>query len=136
MNLLQEGKGKLLGWHDPDENRKWILENKSRDLIDKRMKVKDAVYKFIHDDNFLVFGGFGHVRVSMAVVYEIVRQKKRNLAIAGNPGCHDTDILIGSGCVKKVEAAYCFGHELRGLSPASRRTVETGNCECGAPCAR
>jgi glutaconate CoA-transferase, subunit A len=25
--------------------------------------------------------------------------------------------------------AYCFGHELRGLSPASRRMVESGQCQ-------
>ena len=24
-----DGSGKLVGWHDPDENRAWILTNKS-----------------------------------------------------------------------------------------------------------
>jgi len=129
MSIQNEGQGELLGWHDPDENRKWIRQNKSRDLRNKRTTLKDAVHKYVQDGNFLVSGGFGHVRVSMAVIYEIVRQKKRDLAVAGNPGCHDTDILIGSGCVNKVEAAYCFAHELRGLSPASRRAVETGKCK-------
>jgi acyl CoA:acetate/3-ketoacid CoA transferase beta subunit/acyl CoA:acetate/3-ketoacid CoA transferase alpha subunit len=38
-------------------------------------------------------------------------------------------VLVGSGCVDKVEVAYSFGHELRGLSPASRRAVETGKCK-------
>ena len=28
-------------------------------------------------------GGFGHVRVSMAIVYEIIRQNKHNLTMAG-----------------------------------------------------
>jgi len=44
---------------------------------------------------------------------------------------HDADLLIGSGCVDRVEVAYTFGHELRGLSPASRRAVETGACGGG-----
>jgi hypothetical protein len=29
MEILAEGSGELLGWHDPDENRAWVRENKS-----------------------------------------------------------------------------------------------------------
>jgi len=129
MEILQQGIGEALGWHDPDENREWVLKNKSRELKDKRMSVKEAVSQFIHDGDFIASGGFGHVRVSMAIIYEIIRQKKRNLAMAGKTAVHDLDILIGAGCVNKVEVAYSFGHELRGLSPASRRMVEGGQCK-------
>jgi len=129
MDVLKEGTGELLGWHDPDEARDWVINNKSRELKDKTMSVKEAVSKFIHDGDFIASGGFGHVRVSMAIVYEIIRQKKRNLAMAGKTAVHDFDILVGSGCVTKAEVAYCFGHELRGLSPASRRMVESGQCK-------
>jgi 3-oxoacid CoA-transferase subunit A/glutaconate CoA-transferase subunit A len=41
-------------------------------------------------------------------------------------------MLVASGCVSKVEVAYCFGHELRGLSPASRRAVENGRLKVAA----
>ena len=129
MEVLKEGKGELLGWHDPDEAREWVLKNKPRELKDKTMSAKEAVSKFVHDSDFIASGGFGHIRISMAVVYEIIRQKKRNLAMAGKTSCHDLDSLIASGCVNKVEAAYSFGHELRGLSPGSRRMVESGQCK-------
>ena len=129
MNIIAEGKGELIGWHDPDENRKWIQENKPRDLRDKRMSVKQAVAKFVHDGDFIAFGGFGHIRVPMALVYEIVRQRIQNLVMAGKTAVHDIDILIGAGCVNKVEVAYAFGHEMRGLSPAGRRAVEAGQCK-------
>jgi len=129
MTIIAEGKGELIGWHDPDENRKWIQENKPRDLRDKRMSVKQAVAKFVHDGDFIAFGGFGHIRVPMALVYEIVRQRKQNLVMAGKTAVHDIDILIGAGCVNKVEVAYAFGHEMRGLSPAGRRAVEAGQCK-------
>lgn len=105
-----------------------MRENKSCELKDKTMSIKEAVSQFIHDGDFIASGGFGHVRVAMAIVYEIVRQKKRNLAMAGKTAVHDLDILVGAGCVNRVEVAYSFGHELRGLSPASRRMVETGQC--------
>jgi 3-oxoacid CoA-transferase subunit A/glutaconate CoA-transferase subunit A len=52
--------------------------------------------------------------------------------MAGKTAVHDADILIGAGCVNKIEVAYAFGHELRGLSPAGRRAVETGQCKVAA----
>ncbi|MEA3375930.1 MAG: CoA-transferase [Chloroflexota bacterium] len=129
MEILLEGEGELVGWHDPDENRKWILENKPRDLRDKQISVEDAVSQFVHDGDFIAFGGFGHIRVPMALLYEIIRQGRRDLVMAGKTAVHDIDVLIGAGCVSKVEVAYAFGHELRGLSPAGRRAVESGECE-------
>jgi 3-oxoacid CoA-transferase subunit A/glutaconate CoA-transferase subunit A len=129
MEVLSQGKGELIGWHDPDENREWIRDNKSRELKDKRMSMTQAVDSFVPDGAFLASGGFGHVRVSMAAIYEIIRQKRRHLTLAGKTAVHDADILIASGAVDRVEVAYVFGHELRGLSPASRRAVETGHCE-------
>lgn len=125
---VQKGTGKLVGWHDPDENREWVRQNKSRGLIDKQMSAQDAVSKFIPDGSLLAMGGFGHVRVSMAIVYEIIRQQKKHLTMFGKTAVHDLDVLVGSGSVDTVEVAYSFGHELRGLSPASRRAVETGRC--------
>jgi 3-oxoacid CoA-transferase subunit A/glutaconate CoA-transferase subunit A len=80
----------------------------------------------VHDGDYLAIGGFGHIRVPMALIYEIIRQGRRNLAVAGKTAVHDIDVLIGAGCVAKVECAYAFGHELRGLSPAGRRAVESG----------
>jgi len=129
MEILQEGKGKLIGWHDPDDAREWVLKNKSRELTDKTMSSKEAVSKFVHDGDFIASGGFGHIRVSMAIIYEIIRQKKRKLIMAGKTAVHDVDLLVAAGCVREVEVAYSFGHELRGLSPASRRCVEQGKCK-------
>ena len=43
IEILQEGSGELVGWHDPDENRRWVQENKSRELVDKRLTAQEAV---------------------------------------------------------------------------------------------
>jgi acyl CoA:acetate/3-ketoacid CoA transferase alpha subunit len=126
MVILAEGSGELVGWHDPDENRAWVRDNKPRGLTDKRMSVSEAVERFVHHRDYLAVGGFGHIRIPMALIYEIIRQRRRNLVIAGKTAVHDIDLLIGGGCVSKVECAYAFGHELRGLSPAGRRAVESG----------
>jgi 3-oxoacid CoA-transferase subunit A/glutaconate CoA-transferase subunit A len=128
MRILEEGEGKLIGWHDPDEQRKWVLENKPRELIDKQVTVEQAVSEYIKDGSLLAIGGFGHVRVPMSLIYEIIRQRRKNLKLAAKTAVHDSDLLIAAGCVSEIEVAYAFGHELRGLSPASRRAVEKGDC--------
>jgi len=132
MDVLEEGKGELLAWHDPDEHRRWILENKPRSLKDKQMSLRDAIVNLVHDGSYIAMGGFGHIRISMAAIYEIIRRRRRNLIMAGKTAVHDIDILVASGCVNKVEVAYSFGHELRGLSPASRRAVESGRVKVAA----
>jgi len=58
-----------------------------------------------------------------------VRQRKRDLTVCGKTAVHDLDILIGGGCVSRVDVAYAFGHELRGLSPCGRRAVESGQVQ-------
>lgn len=132
MDILRQGEGKLLSWVDPDEHRRWVSENKPRTLRDKRMNLREAVDRFVHDGDYVAFGGFGHVRVPMATVHEMIRQRKRNLTLAGKTAVHDGDTLIAAGCVSRVEVAYCFGHELRGLSPASRRAIESGKVNVAA----
>ena len=128
MEIIEEGEGELIGWHDPDENRKWVKENKPRTLIDKTIDSREAVKKFIRDGDYVVSGGFGHIRVSMPIIYEMIRQHKKKLVIGGKTAVHDCDVLIAAGCVEKVEVAYAFGYEMRGLAPASRRAVESGKC--------
>lgn len=132
IEILAKGQGELIGWHDPDENRAWVRDNKSRRLSDKRMSAREAVQKFVHAGDYLAVNGFGHIRVPMVLIYEIVRQKIKDLVVAGKTAVHDIDILIGAGCVSQVECAYAFGHELRGLSPAGRRAVENGSVKVGA----
>ncbi len=125
MKILKEGTGELVGWHDPDENRAWMAK-RSRAIVDKRMSLPDAVSKYVNDGDVIAMGGFGHIRVSMAGIFEMVRQKKRNLTMLGKTGVHDIDVMIGGGILSKIEVAYCFGHEMRGLSKCGRNAVESG----------
>jgi acyl CoA:acetate/3-ketoacid CoA transferase alpha subunit len=126
MKVLAEGKGELHAWMHPDDGRKWMRENKPRALIDRRMTMKKAVHKFTKDSDYFAMGGFGHIRISIEGIYEMIRQKRRNLIMAGKTSVHDVDILIGGKVVDRIDCAYAHGHELRGLSPAGRRATESG----------
>lgn len=125
MKILAEGEGKLVGWHSPDEQREWVSK-KSRAMIDKQTTIHDAVKRFVNNGDVIAMGGFGHIRISMAAIYEMIRQKIHNLTMLGKTGVHDIDVMIGGGLISEVECAYSFGHELRGLSKCGRNAVESG----------
>ncbi|MGA1873237.1 MAG: CoA transferase subunit A [Thermoplasmatota archaeon] len=128
--MLEQGQGDLLQSCTADEIREYNRQNKSRGLVDKVTTVRSAVERFIKDGSYVGIGGFGHIRISMPIIYEIVRQRIRNLRISGHTAVHDLDVLIAGDCVDAVDVAYSFAYETRGLSKNSRRAVESGRVKC------
>jgi len=127
--VAYSGSSELACWHDPDEIRRWIQDNKTREPIDKTMEISEAIDRYVADGSYIVIGGFGCVRVPMAAIYEIIRQKKKNMTMGAKTAVLDADLLIASGVVSSLEATYSFGHEMRGLSRAARRAVESGRAK-------
>jgi acyl CoA:acetate/3-ketoacid CoA transferase alpha subunit len=126
MDMLSGQSELFCPYSSPDEMREYFAK-KSRVLTDKRMTVKEAVSRFVNDGDYLAIGCFGHIRIPMAVEYEIIRQKKRNLGFAGHTGVHDLDILLAGGCIDRVDVAYSFGHEFRpGRSKVADRLIKAG----------
>lgn len=82
----------------------------------------------IPDGARVAFGGFAVYQKPMAIVREMVRQKKRDLTIVGTVHSMDADLLIGAGCVKRIETSY-VGLEKYGLAPNYRRAVQTGTVQ-------
>ena len=133
MTELASGAGPLFTDPSPDAARAFFRK-KSRAMTDKRMSVKDAVLKFVHDGIYLASGGFGANRIATAVMHEILRQKKRNLSLAGHTMTHDFQILAagnrrGEKLLARVDIAYIIGLEARGLSPQARRVMQSGEVE-------
>jgi glutaconate CoA-transferase subunit A len=124
-NKLNSSVGALFSPPDIDEARRFFAE-KSHDLTNKLMEVSEAVTSFIHDGDYFASGGFGMVRISTAVLHEIVRQRKKNLGFAGHTSTHDFEILAAGRCFNRCDAAYIVGLEMRGLSPQARRYMESG----------
>jgi glutaconate CoA-transferase, subunit A len=103
-----------------------FFQAKPRELTDKRMSVSEAVARFIHDGDYLATGGFGGVRMPMAVCHEIVRRGIRGLGLSGHCATHDFQVLAAGECFDRVDAAYIVGLEMRGMSPNARRRMESG----------
>ena len=76
------------------------------EIADKLMTLDEAVKRFIKDGCQLAIGGFTIVRNPMAVAYEIVRQRVKDIHLVCHSHGQALDVLIGAGCVKRLEIAY------------------------------
>jgi glutaconate CoA-transferase subunit A len=120
---LDAGLEELFTDPDPDKAREFF-HHKSRSLSNKVTTVEQAVAVHIHDGDYLAVGGFGHVRIPTSILYEVVRQKKRNLGMAGHTSIYDSDLLASAGCMDRCDISYVIGYEIRGLSASARRAFE------------
>ncbi|MCG8471260.1 MAG: acyl CoA--acetate/3-ketoacid CoA transferase subunit alpha [Desulfobacterales bacterium] len=91
----------------------------------QKIGLSEAIAK-IHDGDMLTFSGFTIWRRPMAAIYELIRQKKKELHLVEVNGGTHSDLLIGAGCVKIWESCW-IGHELYGKIGANlARKAEAG----------
>jgi glutaconate CoA-transferase subunit A len=93
---------------------------------DKIMDLTAAVARFVPDGAHLSIGGFTCNRNPMAAVYEIIRQRKKNLHLYAHSNGQGVDELVGAGCVARVEIAYAGTGRFAPTCIRFRRAVETG----------
>ena len=94
------------------------------EVHDKLMSLPEAVRTFVADGCRLRSCGIG-LRRAMAFVYEIIRQRKRDLTFVISGMTEDADMLVGAGCLERIEGSY-FGLEAFGLAHCYRRAAEQG----------
>ncbi|MFB6131815.1 MAG: CoA transferase subunit A [Halanaeroarchaeum sp.] len=127
--LIDEGIGELVGWQHPDDLREWNRDQRSRELKDKTMSAEEAVTQFVDEGDVIASGGFGQVRISTPIVHEIIRQGYEDLTQMAKTAEFDADLLVAANAVSKMDVAYTFALEARGLSAVGRRRVEEGDIE-------
>jgi len=74
--------------------------------FDKVMNMSEAIEHYVADGSHISIGGFTINRNPMAAVYEIIRQKIKDLHLYAHSNGQGVDELIGGGCVSKLEIAY------------------------------
>jgi glutaconate CoA-transferase subunit A len=78
-----------------------------KEVHDKVMTAKEAVKKFISDGESVCLGNFLQSS-PLALIHEIVRQKKRDLTLWSTSLIDEADILIGGGCLKRLVTAFTY----------------------------
>jgi len=88
-----------------------------------KVKTLSEASKLINDGDMITFSGISVSAHPVAFAHEIIRQRRRNLEIAGSGAWHVNNLLIGAGCVDRA-IIIADSAEIGGVSPALRRAVE------------
>jgi glutaconate CoA-transferase, subunit A len=100
------------------------------DIEDKLMTIEEAVGRFVKDGSQIALGGFTVARNPMALVYEIARQRIKGLHLVCHSQGQALDVLIGAGCVARVEIAYGGNGRFAPTCIRFKQAVEGGGIEC------
>jgi glutaconate CoA-transferase subunit A len=74
--------------------------NRYPEIADRLMGLDEAVSRFVKDGCQLAIGGFTITRNPMAVAYEIVRQRVKDIHLVCHSNGQALDVLVGAGCVR------------------------------------
>jgi glutaconate CoA-transferase subunit A len=96
------------------------------EIKDKLMSPAEAVKRFIKNGTQIAIGGFTINRNPMGLIYEIVRQGIRDLHLVCHSNGQGLDILVGAGCVRRIEIAYAGNGRFAPTCIRFRRAVEEG----------
>ncbi len=72
---------------------------------DKVMTAQQAISLFVHDGDQLAVGNYT-VSICLALVSEVVRQRKKGLTVYTQSGSIDLETLVGGGCVDRLVTTY------------------------------
>lgn len=91
------------------------------------VSLQEAVAE-VPDGALITFGGFQLNRAPMALVQELIRQKRRGLRITGPPNPLPLDMLVGAGAVAEAEFGFIGFQYEEGfvVAPNVRRAIEAG----------
>jgi glutaconate CoA-transferase subunit A len=90
----------------------------------KMVTMKEAVSKYVKDDDTIYLAGFTHM-IPFAAGHEIIRQKRRNLTLCRATPDIIYDQMIAAGSCKKVMFSYA-GNPGVGSLRCFRRALEKG----------
>jgi acyl CoA:acetate/3-ketoacid CoA transferase alpha subunit len=105
MRILAEGKAEYLAV-DPDGFRAYVRDHKQRALTPKLMSAAEAVARCVADGDYLVFDCNYFQRGPSTLIREVIRQQKRDLWLCGKFSYVDVGLLVGAGCVSKIDCGF------------------------------
>jgi glutaconate CoA-transferase, subunit A len=75
------------------------------DRDDKVMTAKEAIARFVSDGDELCIGNYT-VGTCAELIFEIVRQGRKDLTVHSQSGIFDVEVLVGAGCVERLVTTY------------------------------
>ena len=101
------------------------LEAADRPAADKRMTAEQAV-ALVRDGDHVAIGGTLYSRTPMALVFALLRQRRRHLTVSRPLACYEVELFLATGALDRIVSSW-VGIGLRwGLAPIFRHYVERG----------
>ena len=98
-------------------------------MSNKLLKIEEAA-SWVHSGASISIGGFTSQRHPTALLRELIRQRVKDLIVYYHSAGSDVDLLIGAGCVQRLEGAYLADGAFAPIAPNFRRFVEAGRIDC------
>lgn len=105
MQLIAEGTAEYLPV-DPDGFRAYVRDHKQRALVPKLMSAQEAVQRFVADGDYFAYDCNYFQRGPSTLIREVIRQQKKDLWLCGKFTYVDVGLLVGAGCVSKVDCGF------------------------------
>lgn len=101
------------------------LEARRRPVADKRVSAAEAV-RLVEDGHHVAIGGANYARTPMALLFELLRQGRRDLTLSRPLCCYEVELFLGTGMASTVVSSWVgIGHGW-GLARVVRHYVENG----------
>ncbi len=102
------------------------LSQRDRSLREKVMSLQEAA-SFVQDGMTVGVGGSTMSRTPMAMLWELIRQRRKHLSCARCIVSTDGDLLVGSGAADEIITSWFAQGILWGLSKVMRLHIEKGD---------
>ena len=96
-----------------------------RPVVDKRMTAEAAVH-LIRDGDHVAIGGTLYSRTPMALVFALLRQRRRHLTVSRPLACYEIELFLSTGALDRIVTSWVGIGLPWGLAPIFRHYVERG----------
>jgi len=100
-----------------------VIENKDRGLREKVMSLTEAIH-LIQDGDHVAAGGCHYSRTPMAAIWELIRQKKKDLIYSRSISSTEGDLLLVAEATKHVITSWFSPGVTWGVSRAMRHYTQ------------
>lgn len=109
----------------PYKELREVIDKKDRGLRDKVMSLEEAI-GMIKDGDHVAAGGCHYSKTPMAAIWEIIRQKKKDLVYSRSITSTDGDLLLVAGVTTHVVTSWFSPGVTWGVSKVMRHYTQQG----------
>lgn len=100
-------------------------EERPRRVADKRMTA-EAAMALVSDGDHIAIGGSNFSRTPMALLFALLRQRRRHLTLSRPLACYEVELFLATGAAQRIVTSWVAVGLQWGLARVFRQYVEEG----------